>query len=121
MDNDLWFRRVNVRQVIVFPNTRMYDVGLRYLRKNYGLFRRFRYRVRHVYEKQMLERILPKYSVVRDVYVEKYLDRRKKIAYCRQAATYPILIKAKVVEEREMINVVITGHEERSIKGVQVI
>jgi len=82
LDENLIVRRINIRQVMEhrakFPGVKK--------RKD---FMRFKEAVRFQIDRPMLERLLPKGTVLRDIYVENI---EGNLAFARQVGTYPILV-----------------------------
>ena len=88
LERGLLLRRINIRQVKIFPGTPMEREGYRRLEKHKRYFRTFKRRVREEIDNAMLKRILPKWRKLSDLRVEV----EGKISYARQLATYPILV-----------------------------
>jgi len=84
----LLLRRINIRQVKIFPGTPMEREGYRRLRKHREEFLTFKKKVRENIDTPMLKRILPKGRKITDLRVE--IEGR--ISFARQLATYPILV-----------------------------
>jgi radical SAM superfamily enzyme with C-terminal helix-hairpin-helix motif len=89
LDDDLLLRRINLRQIIPIPGTKMYNVGNRIITKNKQHFKRFKKRVRENIEQPLLKKTLPVESVVKNIYAEKYDG---KLTLGRQIGSYPLLI-----------------------------
>jgi len=89
LDQGLLLRRINLRQIIPIPGTKMYHTGNKIITKNKQLFKRFKKRVRENIEQPMLERILPKNTVIKNIYMETY---KGKLTLGRQIGSYPLLI-----------------------------
>lgn len=88
MKRDLLLRRINIRQVKIFPGTPMEKEGYGRLIKHKKYFYAFKKRVREEIDNRMLKKILPKGRRITDLFVEI----KGKISYARQLATYPILV-----------------------------
>jgi radical SAM superfamily enzyme with C-terminal helix-hairpin-helix motif len=88
MERNLLLRRINIRQVKIFPGTPMEKEGDRRLKKHRKEFIAFKNRVRENIDTPMLKKILPKGRRITDLRVEV----EGKISYARQLATYPILV-----------------------------
>lgn len=88
LDRNLLLRRINIRQVKIFPGTPMEKEGYGKLLKHKRYFNAFKKRVREEIDNPMLRRILPKYRKLTDLRVEV----EGKISFARQMATYPILV-----------------------------
>jgi radical SAM superfamily enzyme with C-terminal helix-hairpin-helix motif len=82
LDEGLLVRRINIRQVMEvraqFPGVKK--------RKD---FMRFKEAVRECIDRPMLEKLLPRGTVLRDLYVER---KEGKLTYARQVGSYPILV-----------------------------
>jgi radical SAM superfamily enzyme with C-terminal helix-hairpin-helix motif len=85
----LLVRRVNLRQVMAFPGTRMWMVGDRIVKRHKALFKAHKVRMREEFDKPMLKRLLPHWTILRDAYVEAYGEG---LTYARQPGSYPILL-----------------------------
>lgn len=88
----LLIRRVNLRQIMAFPGTRMWSVGDRIARQHKSLFKSHKIKMREEFDRPMLERVLPRWTILRDAYVEAY---GKGLTYARQPGSYPVLICAR--------------------------
>lgn len=89
MNRDLLLRRINIRQVKIFPGTPMEKEGDRRLRRHRKEFLSFKNRVRENIDTPMLKKMLPKGRKITDLRVEV----GGKMSYARQLATYPILVR----------------------------
>ncbi len=87
--NNLIVRRINLRQIIPIPGTKMYETGNKLVFKHKKDFKHFKYRVKTNIEKTLLERMLPKKTILKDVYTEKH---KGKLTFGRQIGSYPLLI-----------------------------
>ncbi len=110
LEEDLWVRRINIRQVR--PVRQEYEpTGL------HSEFRRFKESVREGIDHEILRRILPEGTVLRDVYLE---IRHGHVTYGRQIGTYPILVGLPYdLGVNRFVDVKITSHGERSVTGVE--
>lgn len=89
LDQNLLIRRINLRQIIPIPGTKMYQIGNKIMSKNRHLFQRFKRKVRENIEQPMLKRLLPSGTVLKDVFAEKHDG---KLTFGRQVGSYPLLI-----------------------------
>jgi len=89
LDQDLLLRRINLRQIIPIPGTKMYETGSKIVTKNKRSFQRFKRKVRENIEQPMLKRLLPSGTVLKTVFSEKYDG---KLTFGRQFGSYPLLI-----------------------------
>ena len=116
LDRGLLIRRINLRQVIPLPGTRMHEVGNRIMKKHMELFKRFKRMVREKIDREMLRRVVPEGTILRDVYTEIHIG---KITFARQLGSYPILvgIPGKIVLGKFM-DVRIIDHGYRSVTAL---
>jgi len=118
LENKLFLRRINIRQVKVFPGTPMESVGYRILRKHKRYFRIFKKIVREKVDNVMLRRIIPKFRKLSDLRIE---IEGEKVSYARQLATYPILVGVVGKHRKnEFVEARVVGYGYRSITGVRV-
>ena len=114
IDKGLLLRRINIRQAAVLPDTFLEKHGgNKYLRKNKQYYWKWRNDIRQKIDYPMLQKILPTGTIVKDVFTEMYDG---KTTFCRQMATYPLVIGVKGrIPLKKRINVKIIGHMLRSI------
>lgn len=115
-DNDLMLRRINVREVVVFPGTQMAaEEGDKFLKKNRKYYWKWRNDIRQKVDNPMLSRVVPKGTVLRGLRTEIYDGNT---TFARQIGTYPLVvgIKGRVGLDK-FVNVRITGHMLRSLVG----
>ena len=113
LDDGLLLRRINLRQIIPIPGTKMHQMGNKIVSRNKREFQRFKRQVRENIERPLLKRILPDGTVLRDVVTEKY---RGKLTYCRQIGSYPLLIGIPgVLPLHTNLDVKVTDYGYRSI------
>lgn len=115
-DDGLLVRRINIRQVSIFPGTYLeQEAGNKFLRKNNKYYWKWRNEIRQKIDFPMLEKVVPKGTILHDVYTEIYDG---KTTFCRQYGTYPLIIG---IEERiplkKKISVRVKKHMLRSIVG----
>ena len=116
LENNLLLRRINLRQVIPIPGTKMYKFGFKNVHKHKILFKNFKNKVSIEIMHPMLEKMLPKASIIKDVYTEK---RDGKTIFGRQLGSYPLLIGIPGINElNKFIDVKVTDYGFRSITGV---
>jgi len=89
LENKLLLRRINLRQVIPIPNTSMYEVGTKIMNKNKKFFKHFKRKIQTEIDQPMLKYIVPKYTLLKDVYTETY---EGKLTFGRQMGSYPLLV-----------------------------
>jgi len=107
---DLWIRRINIRQVR--PVRREFEpTGL------YREFRRFKETVRTVVDHEMLQRVVPEGTVLRNVFLEMEDGR---VTYGRQIGTYPILVGLPYHPTlNRFVDVRVVSHGQRSLTAVE--
>jgi radical SAM superfamily enzyme with C-terminal helix-hairpin-helix motif len=88
-NNNLLLRRINLRQVLPIPGTRMFQIGEKNIRKHKAAFQRFKRKVRQTIERPMLRRVVPPGTLLKAVYGETY---EGKLTFARQLGSYPILV-----------------------------
>jgi len=89
LDDGLLVRRINLRQVIPIPGTKMYSFGDKNIKKHRAEFQRFKRKVREQVERPLLKRLIPQGTILKDVFTEVYDG---KLTFGRQMGSYPLLI-----------------------------
>lgn len=116
LDQNLLVRRINLRQVIPIPGTRMGKIGNKIVNKHKSDFKKFKRKIKEEIEQPMLKKMLPVGDIIRDVYTEK-LDG--KLVFGRQIGSYPLLIGIPGSQElHKFIDVKIVDYGFRSITGI---
>jgi radical SAM superfamily enzyme with C-terminal helix-hairpin-helix motif len=110
LEEDLWVRRVNIRQVR--PVRREFEpTGL------YREFRRFKEAVRTTFDHEMLARVVPEGTVLRDVYLE-FQDGH--VTYGRQVGTYGLLVGLPYdAAVDRFVDAKVLSHGQRSLTAVE--
>jgi radical SAM superfamily enzyme with C-terminal helix-hairpin-helix motif len=109
MDEGLMVRRINIRQVMPLRKDFSKRIDAR-------LFKKFKDSVREDIDQEMLKRVVPKGTVLRDVYMEIHDGNT---TFGRQIGTYPILVGIPYkVELGTSHDVTITDWGFRSITGI---
>jgi radical SAM superfamily enzyme with C-terminal helix-hairpin-helix motif len=113
------FRRINIRQVVPFKNTFLEETaGNKFLRKNNRHYYSFRRLIREEIDHIMLQKLVPKGTIIRDVIPEIYDG---KTTFCRQIGTYPLIIGVKErIPLKVPVNIKVIDYMLRSIIGEQV-
>jgi len=116
MKEGLMLRRINIRQVAVLPDTYLEKHGgTKYLRKNKKYYWKWRNEIRQKIDYPMLGRILPKGTIMTDVFTEMYDG---KTTFCRQMGTYPLVIGVKGrLPLNQKIKIKVVDYMLRSIVG----
>ena len=107
---DLWVRRINIRQVR--PVRREFEpTGL------HPEFRRFKEAVRATVDHEMLRRVVPEGTVLRDVYLEMHEGH---VTYGRQIGSYPILVGLPYDAPLDrFLDAKVVSHGRRSLTAVE--
>jgi len=116
LDDGLLLRRINIRQVVPFEGTELYEVaGNKYLRKNRKYYWKWRNRIRQDIDYPMLKRLVPQGTILKDVRMEIYDG---KTTFGRQFGTYPLIVGVKQrLELGKSYDLRISGHMLRSVVG----
>jgi radical SAM superfamily enzyme with C-terminal helix-hairpin-helix motif len=119
LDDGLMVRRINIRQVVVFPGTPLWHMRDKVKTgKHKKLIQHYRYKIRHEIDLPMLKRVVPVGTVLRDVRAEVFEDG---LTYGRQIGSYPLIVGIpKKVPLNRFYDVLIVGHGFRSITGIPV-
>lgn len=116
LEEGLLVRRVNIRQVLPLPSTRMWRVGNSLMRGNKRYFAAFKSWVREKFDRPMLERIAPKGTIMRGLFVEGHSSG---YSLARQAGSYPLLVHVtEIFPLWSRIDVVVVRHKARSVTGI---
>ena len=116
LEKGLLVRRINLRQVLVFPGTRMWKIGTKILRKNYHLFKKWSKRIRDEIDIPMLKKVVPAGTVLKEVITETYFGKR---TYARQLGTYPITtVIPDELPLNTMLDVKVIDHQARSVIAI---
>ncbi|MFC1801690.1 radical SAM protein [Nanoarchaeota archaeon] len=116
LDSDLLLRRINVREVVVFPGTMLYkEAGDKFLKKNRKHYFRWRKEIREKIDNIMLQKVLPLGTVLKGLRTEIYDG---KTTFCRQLGTYPLVVGVKGrLGLDKFVDVKVVGHQLRSVVG----
>ncbi|MBN1860528.1 MAG: radical SAM protein [Candidatus Thermoplasmatota archaeon] len=115
-EEHLLVRRINLRQVIPIPGTRMYESGEKNVKKHKAEFQRFKRKVRETIERPMLQRLAPEGTLLSEVFTEAY---EGKLTFARQMGSYPLLVGIPgVYPLHRFYNVKIVAYGYRSLTGI---
>ncbi|MCS7097137.1 MAG: radical SAM protein [Candidatus Methanomethylicia archaeon] len=116
LDMGLLIRRINIRQCIPLPRTKMWNVGNKIIIKNKRFFKIYKEKMRYEVDRPMLKKIAPLYLTLKKVFIEiKYGN----ITYGRQVGSYPLLVAIPSgCSLREIVDIMVVGHGYRSILGL---
>ena len=116
IEKKLLLRRINLRQIIPIPNTKMFEAGVKIINKNKKYFKKFKRDVRENLEQPLLKRLLPFGVVLKDIYTEKH---NGKITFGRQMGSYPLLVGLPgLLPLKKFYDVKVVGYGFRSITAV---
>jgi len=116
LDMDLLVRRINIRQVIPIKNTKLYEIGTKNIIKHKKHFKKFKQKINNDIQRPMLERVIPKNTVLKNVFCEKHDGN---ITFARQIGSYPILVGIPgKLELNKWVDVKIFDYGYRSITGI---
>ena len=116
-EKDLLIRRVNVRQVMAFPETPLHRMlGPRGPKIDRGRFQRFKRRVQEEIEQPMLKRVAPVGTLLSGV-VTEFHDG--DVTFGRQLASYPLLVGFPMkLPLRQVLTAIVVDHGFRSVTGL---
>ncbi|MDD1779369.1 MAG: radical SAM protein [Candidatus Helarchaeota archaeon] len=114
LDDGLLFRRINIREVVIFPGTGLYDAcGDKYLKKNRKFYWKWRNEIRQKIDLPNLKRIVPIGTLLKGVRTEIYDGNT---TFCRQIGTYPLIIGIKErLKLDQFIDIRVKAHMLRSV------
>jgi len=116
LDENLLLRRINIRKVVPFPNTKIFKEGLKTLKKNNRFYYSWREKIREEIDKEMLKKVIPENTVLKNVYTEIYDG---KTTFGRQFGTYPLVVGIKKrLELKNFYDIRVVDHGRRSVTGV---
>lgn len=117
---NLLVRRINVRQVLVLPGTRLASMNV-LVDKHRRYIKSFVRVVRERYDPLFLRRLAPPGSVVKELYVEKCVGG---LCYARQAGSYPLTFElpcpGSLSPGRDVVDAVAVRVKGRSVVGYPV-
>ncbi|MBU0758471.1 MAG: radical SAM protein, partial [Nanoarchaeota archaeon] len=116
LDENLFLRRINIRQVAVYPGTTLYDsIKNKYIKKNKKYYWKWRNEIRQKIDFMMLKRIVPIGHIMKKVRMEIYDGNT---TFGRQMGTYPLIVGVKKrLELGKYYEIRVTAHMLRSITG----
>jgi len=112
--SDMLVRRINVRQVMEFPNTKLANSKdkKKVSKKLFFDFKNFM----EEYNNKMIQKVFPMGTVLENIIIEK----KANISFGRQLGTYPILCGInKEIELYKKINGIVVNHGSRSLTVVE--
>nr|KJR74339.1 MAG: radical SAM protein [Thermoproteus sp. AZ2] len=119
LEMGLMVRRVNIRQVLVFPGTRLWPLARKIearVKERKRLIWALKRWIREEFDREMVRRIAPAGTVLRGLYAEAPAPGG---TYARQAGSYPLLVYVpEEIPWGRRIDVVVAAHGYRSVLGV---
>ena len=110
LEEDLWVRRVNIRQVRAVRRE-FEPTGL------YREFRRFKEAVRTTFDHEMLTRVVPAGTILRNVYLELHDGH---VTFGRQVGTYGLLVGLPYDTPTErFVDAKVVSHGQRSLTAIE--
>jgi len=110
------FRRVNVRQVMAFPETPLHRMLSRGPRIDKGRFQRFKRKVQEDIEQPMLRLVAPVGTLLPGVITEFYDG---DVTFGRHLASYPLLVGFPMkIPLRTVLTAIVVDHGFRSVTGL---
>ena len=116
VEKDLLVRRINLRQIIPIPNSKMEKIGNKLANKHKSYFKKFKRKVKLEIEQNLLEKMLPRKTILKDIYTEKHDG---KTTFGRQIGSYPLLVGIPgKLELNKFLDVKIVDYGYRSVTGI---
>jgi radical SAM superfamily enzyme with C-terminal helix-hairpin-helix motif len=113
LDMGLLLKRINIRQVVPFPGTPLFNNRAAPPRAVVHRFTYYRDRIRFDIEHRMLQRIYPVGTVIRD---NQIMELRAGYSYGKQISSYSITVKFPMaLPVKSFHDAVVVGHGERSL------
>jgi radical SAM superfamily enzyme with C-terminal helix-hairpin-helix motif len=118
LDEDLLIRRINIRQVMRFPHTRVYHYqrgkGSAKLKKKFDYYKKL---IRKKIDVPMLRRVFPEGTLISEIIIE---NNSRTYSMGRPLGSYPITVKIPFkVEKRTILEkVIILGYSERTLNAL---
>ena len=112
-DEGLLIKRINIRKLLPFPGTVLYNERERTSQKLLNRFEFYRAKIRHDIDIPMLKAIYPPGTLVTD---NLLLEHHDGYSLAKQIASYSITVKYPVELPLDTFqDAVVTGHRERSL------
>ena len=115
-ERGLMLRRINIRQVVAFPGTMIYEKAKnKFVKKNKKYYWKWRHEIREKIDWPMLKRLVPVGTLLRDVYMEVHDGNT---TFGRQLGTYPLIVGVKKKLKIDSIyDIRVIDHMLRSVVG----
>ncbi|QTA38443.1 radical SAM protein [Thermosipho ferrireducens] len=114
--DNILIRRINLRQVIVVPETPLWFYSKRKkIKFDHRLFKHYKYLIRNKIDIEMIKRVFPIGTRIKNVIPEYH---EGKLTFARPLGTYPILvgIPAHLDKKRDIL---VVGYGPRSLTGIR--
>lgn len=116
LDEDYLLRRINIRQVMIFPGTPLHRYySTRKFKMEKHLFDQWKRKIREEIDNPMLKKVFPAGTILRNV-IPEY--KKGKLSFGRQLGTYPILVGFPG-DFKNPVNILVVDHGKRSITGIK--
>ncbi|MGQ9856869.1 MAG: radical SAM protein [Fervidobacterium sp.] len=116
LDAGYLLRRINLRQLMIFPGTPIWHLAKRKtLKPNKQLFEHYKFIIRRDIDNHMLKRVFPQGTILKDVIPE---FREGRTTFGRQLGTYPILVGIPA-QFSVPTDIVVVDYGQRSLTGVR--
>jgi len=119
LEDGLLLRRINIREVVLFPKTKMGDkIGNKFIKKNRKYYWKWRNEIRKSIDYPMLQNLVPKGTVLKGLRTEIYDGNT---TFARQVGTYPLVmgIPGRIGLDR-ILDAKVVDHMLRSVVGKEV-
>ncbi len=115
-DEGLMLRRINLRQVMISPNTPLWNYRQEHkLKFHKPLFKKLKERIRDEIDHEMLKRVFPPGTLIEEI-IPEFHDGN--ITFGRRLGTYSILVGIRQkLELRKPVNIRVTEYGKRSVTG----
>ena len=116
LESGLLLRRINLRQVMIFPQTKISKyINIKKIKKFKNNFLYWKEKIREEIDRPMLKKVVPLNTVLKEVKIECY---ENNLSFGRQLGSYPLLIGIKEkLEINKFYDVKIIDYGYRSITG----
>ncbi len=113
LDDGLLLRRINIRQVMVYPGTPLWRSNQKF-GVNKKLFKVWKEKIRKEIDLPMMKRVFPIGTILKGVIPEKM---EGKLLFGRQLGTYPVLVGSYSNFEKKS-DLIVVNHGPRSLTGI---
>jgi len=116
IDDNLLLRRINIREVVVFPGTQLEkEAGDKFIKKNKKYYWKWRNEIRQKIDFPMLQKVFPTGTIMKRLRTEIYDGNT---TFARQIGSYPLAVGVKGrLGLDKWINIKVKSHMLRSIVG----